>query len=115
TWKIEDIRYREAGTLLKMLREHFDEPKEEVVETPASFSGRYRVGPTMCNVRPVKTSFRVRWRKGKGFETFEFVEGTTFASTTEDGTNKFVFDDGRYDKGTFYRADGKTFPIERAR
>jgi hypothetical protein len=58
----------------------------------------------------------VRWAKGSGVKYFAFAEGTTFASSLDsDAANKFVFDDENYNTGTFYRADGKTFPVRRAK
>ena len=40
----------------------------------------------------------------------------TFESSPDkDEPNRFVFDDETYNIGTFYRADGKTFPIKRAK
>jgi len=38
----------------------------------------------------------------------------TFSSDSEKGKpNVFSFDDETYNTGTFYRADGKEFPIKR--
>jgi hypothetical protein len=34
---------------------------------------------------------------------------------TGQGTNKFVFDDNRYNTGTFFSADGRMFAVERVR
>jgi hypothetical protein len=65
-------------------------------------------------------AFEVKWEKGSGTEMF-FSEGEAndkyiFASKPDTGkANIFSFDDENYNTGTFYRADGKEFPIKRAK
>ncbi len=78
--------------------------------------GKYQVGETTCNVKPVKMAFEVRWAKGSGVEMFAFTEDNTFESAPgSNDSNAFVFDDGNYNTGTFYRADGKSFTVRRAK
>jgi len=116
SWKIDDIVYSPSDSLLKWFKEA-DKP----ADTPAAsvsgeFEGKYRVGDTTCTVKPVKMAFEVRWTKGKGVEMFFAKDNTTFESSPPDGgPNQFVFDDENYNSGTFYRADGKTFSVSRAK
>ncbi len=119
SWRISDIKYSHGGALLAMLRETYGDgktnapPKKNV---PGEFEGTYRVGDTTCTVQFKNKGFAVRWAKGSGEEYFSFMGGTTFASSTvESEANKFIFDDENYNSGTFVRADGKTFPVSRAR
>jgi len=110
-WKIDDINYGEIGTLSKILKSS-GEPET----ASGNFEGKYQVGDTSCTVKPVKMAYEVRWAKGSGTELFFPQDRTTFESSSDKGeSNRFVFDDESYDKGTFYRADGKTFPIRRAK
>lgn len=113
SWKIDDIVYSPSDSMLKWFKEA-DKP----ADTPAvagEFEGKYRVGETTCTVKPVKMAYEVRWEKGKGVEMFFSKNSTTFESSPPKGDpNQFVFDDGSYNTGTFYRADGKTFPVSRA-
>lgn len=112
SWKIDDIVYSPSDSMLKWFKEA-DKP----ADTPAvagEFEGKYRVGETTCTVKPVKMAFEVRWEKGKGVETFFSKDSTTFESSPpKGGPNQFVFDDENYNSGTFYRTDGKTFPVSR--
>jgi len=114
SWKIDDIAYSPSDSLLKWFKEA-DKP----ADTPAvsgEFEGKYRVGDTTCTVKPVKMAYEVRWEKGKGVEMFFSKDSTTFESSPPKGDpNQFVFDDENYNTGTFYRADGKTFPVSRAK
>jgi hypothetical protein len=116
-WKISDINYGEGNSLLKYFKE------SSVSETNAKteqgeFEGKYQIGETTCTVKPVKMAFEVKWEKGTGTEMF-FWEGRAndrfiFASDPPKGkANSFAFDDENYNSGTFYRADGKEFPIKR--
>ncbi|MEJ7848798.1 MAG: DUF3828 domain-containing protein [Pyrinomonadaceae bacterium] len=115
TWKIEDIKYGRQGSLLKMMKEHFASAPANLTDASVEFQGRYRVGNTSCTVKPVKMAFEIKWAKGTGAEMFFFKEGNIFESEESDGkTNRFVFDDVTYTSGTFYRGDGKTFPVTRA-
>ncbi|MBV6494986.1 MAG: hypothetical protein DCC44_00225 [Acidobacteria bacterium] len=113
SWKIDDIVYSPSDSMLKWFKEA-DKP----ADTPAvagEFEGKYRVGETTCTVKPVKMAYEVRWEKGKGVEMFFSKNSTTFESSPPKGDpNQFVFDDESYNTGTFYRADGKTFPVSRA-
>lgn len=113
SWKIDDIVYSPSDSMLKWFKEA-DKP----ADTPAvagEFEGKYRVGDTTCTVKPVKMAYEVRWEKGKGVEMFFSKNSTTFESSPPKGDpNQFVFDDESYNTGTFYRADGKTFPVSRA-
>jgi hypothetical protein len=95
--------------------------KEEYSDTSKSgasgFAGKYTIGTTSCTVKKVGENYEVRWAKGTGVEVFEpTLDALAFnASTRDGGVNSFSFDDESYDSGTFYRADGKTFPIKRSR
>jgi hypothetical protein len=91
-------------------------------ETPLSeFEGRYMVGTTTCIVKPVRMAFEVRWAKGKGVMHFFFdrvtPEGKAIfvSEDTGKGKDKFIFDDSRYNSGTFLRADGRMFVVKRTR
>jgi hypothetical protein len=68
-------------------------------------------------VTPVKTAFEVRWAKGSGSEYFYYKSSTVFESEEDKtgGKNEFRFDDENCNTGTFVRADGKTFPVSRAK
>ena len=85
------------------------------------FEGNYKVGNTICTVKPIKMAFAVRWAKGRGAMRFFFDSTTSDGKAvfvSEDsgkGMDKFVFDDNRYNSGTFLRADGKIFAVERVR
>ncbi len=64
-------------------------------------------------------AFEVKWEKGAGTEIFFADEKDsdkwTFSTEVKDDdkANVFSFDDENYNKGTFYRADGKEFPVRR--
>jgi hypothetical protein len=111
-WKIDDIGYGADYTLVSML-------KEDAGHENAEFRGEYRVGPTTCAVTPVKMAYEVRWLKGKGAEMFFFKEERdgkfVFESEKDKSgrTSRFVFDDGTYRAGTYYRGDGKIFTISK--
>jgi hypothetical protein len=85
----------------------------------SEFEGRYRVGPTTCTVKPVRMAFEVRWAKGREAMLFFFDDTDAQGRpvfVSEDrgrGTDRFIFDDNRYNAGIFVRADGKSFPVKR--
>jgi hypothetical protein len=116
-WKIADINYGSGNTLLKYFKEAKNNAGNNEIPT-GEFEGKYQVGDTTCTVKPVKMAFEVKWEKGSGVEMF-FSEGRAddryiFASNPLSGrVNSFAFDDENYNTGTFYRADGKEFPIRR--
>ena len=111
-WKIEDINYGRKETLITWLR---SAPPQTTGDQLGEFEGKYLVGDTSCTVEFKNKGYAVKWAKGSGVEYFSFMDGTTFASSTvETEANRFVFDDENYNTGTFYRADGKTFPVRRA-
>jgi hypothetical protein len=113
-WKISDIDYGEAGTLVKWFKEG---DGSETATVEHNFSGKYQVGDTSCTVKPIKMAFEVHWTKGSGVETFFSNDGenNSFSSETKDGgfENTFAFDNDNYDKGKFMRADGKEFAVRR--
>ncbi len=113
TWKIDNISYTRGDSLMKWLKDTY--PAVGSTASSGEFEGKYVVGDTSCTVKPAKMSFEVRWAKGSGVEMFFFKDGTTFESAADGRVNQFVFDNEKYDAGTFYRADGKTFPIKRAK
>lgn len=117
-WKIENIVYGDGDSLMKWLKETYSNKADDPPSTSSSgeFEGKYRVGETTCIVKPVKMAFEVRWAKGSGVEMFAFTEDNTFESAPgEHDSNAFVFDDGNYNRGTFYRADGKSFAVTRVK
>jgi hypothetical protein len=117
-WKISDIDYGEGNTLLKYFKESNENVSDAKTSVSGEFEGVYQIGETTCTVKPVKMAFEVKWAKGTGTEMF-FSEGRAddryiFASNPPNGkANSFAFDDENYNSGTFYRADGKEFPIKR--
>ena len=124
-WKIENIRYPEMGNLTDFFKnsvsktDGYSESKKAKTGAVGEFEGKYQIGDTTCTVKPVKMAFEVRWAKGSGVEMFFFESRDNdryiFASHPEKGkANVFAFDDENYNTGTFYRADGKEFPIKRA-
>lgn len=115
-WKIENIDYGDSNLL-----GWFKDAKEtsDTKSSDGNFEGTYEVGDTTCTVKAVKMAFEVRWEKGSGVEMF-FSEGEAndqfiFASEAEEGekSNIFAFGDENYTRGTFYRADGKEFPVRK--
>ena len=118
TWKIDDIIWPEGDSMVKVFKENFAVPKPETdAASNGEFEGKFTVGETSCIVKPVKMAFEVKWAKGSGVEMFFFKDGNTFESSddNDDGPNRFEFDDADYTTGTFYRADGKTFPVARSK
>ena len=113
SWKIDNIQYGGGENLMKWLREAYPDKPGKVAD--AEFQGKFKVGDTSATVKPVKTAFEVKWAKGSGVEMFFFKEGNTFESDDKGGPNRFEFDDENYNTGTFYRADGKTFPVQRVK
>ncbi len=116
-WKIDNILYgKDAGSLMQWLKDTYNATPPAKSNVSGEFEGKYTVGETTCTVKPVKMAFEVRWAKGSGVEMF-FAEGdNTFMSNPDKGEpNNFVFDDENYNTGTFYRADGKSFSVKRAR
>ena len=120
SWKIDDIKYQAGHTLLGLLKEYggASTNASPVANVSNEFEGTYRVGDTTCTVRPDRQAFEVRWAKGKGSEYFFFKEGGTVFESEPDKNgerNEFHFDDDKYNYGTFFRADGKTFPVSRVK
>lgn len=119
SWKIDDIMYSPKDGLAAWLKDRLKALSEntETASTSGDFQGKYRVGDTNCTVTPVRQGYEVKWAKGSGSEFFLAKELTVFESEPDKngGRNEFRFDDENYDSGTFVRADGKVFPISRAR
>ncbi len=118
-WKIADINYPD-GSLLKILKDTYGKPSGNappVKNISGEFEGTFRIGDTTCTVTPDRQAFKVRWAKGSGSEYYFYQQGNSFESepAKNGGINRFVFDDENYNSGTFYRADGQTFPISRAK
>ncbi len=113
-WKIADINYGRKETLLTWLR---SAPPETAIDVElGDFSGKYSVGETSCTVEYKNKGYAVKWAKGSGLEYFAMMDGNTFTSSTDESeANKFVFDDDELSTGTFYRADGRTFAVRRAK
>lgn len=115
-WKISDINYGEF-TLIGLFKENA-QAMSNAKNQSGEFEGKYQIGDTTCTVKPVKMAFEVKWEKGSGVEMF-FAEGRAsdryiFVSDPKTGkANSFAFDDENYNTGTFYRGDGKEFPIKR--
>jgi hypothetical protein len=118
TWKISDIKYPGGYTLLQNFQE-YEKTASNPPDTSTSgeFEGKYRVGDTTCIVRPDRMAFEVKWAKGSGSEYFFYKDVNVFESeeNKSGGRNEFRFDDENYNTGTFVRADGKTFPVSRAK
>lgn len=116
-WKISDINYGDY-TLVKLYKDYAKSAPENNGSSLNEFEGKYQIGETTCTVKAVKMAFEVRWEKGAGVEMF-FSEGRAddryiFASDPKTGkANSFAFDDENYNTGTFYRADGREFPVKR--
>ncbi|MBP9663858.1 MAG: DUF3828 domain-containing protein [Pyrinomonadaceae bacterium] len=115
-WKIDDVKYQNGNSLMGLYRQTYGKSETKTNAPPVKnvtgeFEGTFRVGDTTCTVKPIRMAFEVRWAKGRGTEVFVFRDGNTFDS--DDG-NSFEFNDENYNSGTFYRADGKTFPVRRA-
>jgi hypothetical protein len=109
-WKIDDIVYGgEDGTLRQWFKD------TAAAEKTGNFEGTYKVGDTTCTIKPSKMSYELRWAKGSGVEMLFSKDGNAFESepNKEGKRDKFEFDDGSYSTGTFYRADGKNFPVKR--
>lgn len=118
SWKISDIGYGAGASLLKYFKESQKSGENENSTASGEFEGKYQIGDTTCTVKPIKMAFEVKWEKGAGTEVF-FSQGRAddryiFASDPPTGkANSFAFDDENYNSGTFYRADGKEFPVKR--
>ena len=117
-WKISDINY--GDFTLREVYADYNKSAAKDVAGNGEFEGKYQIGDTTCNVKPIKMAFEVKWEKGTGTEIF-FSEGRAndryiFASDPKTGkANSFAFDDENYNTGIFYRADGKEFAIKRAK
>ncbi len=117
-WKIFDINYGDF-TLREIYKEYNKSAANDKIGT-GEFEGKYQIGETTCTVKPIKMAFEVKWKQGTGTEIFFFQDRANdkyiFASDPKTGkANSFAFDDESYDTGTFYRADGKEFPIKRVK
>lgn len=111
-WKIDDIMYSPADSLLKWLRETY----ETKPAANGRFEGKYIVGPTSCTVKLTDAGYEVRWEKGAGVEIFFPMDDMRFESSNKDGSvNQFSFDNKSYDTGTFNRDDGKSFAVKRSK
>ena len=108
-------RFLKPGNSKRILR---NEPVKESTESTGlgEFEGKYIVGSTSCTVKPVKMAFEIKWAKGSGTEMFFPAGEHSFESEAgTSGINRFEFNDENYNSGTFFRGDGKTFPIKRAK
>ncbi len=123
SWKITDINYGDDLTLIKIFKDNaaaYSGDDNENAALTGEFEGKYQIGETTCTVKPIKMAFEVKWAKGTGKEIFFFQDRANdkyiFASDPKTGkANVFSFDDENYNTGIFYRADGKEFPIKRAK
>lgn len=94
-------------------------PRSAVTAAAAEFEGGYQVGDTHCVATPVKMAFEVTWEKGRGTMLIFFDRHTpkgkvVFVSAPgANGEDRFVFDDDRYARGKFIRADGKEFAVSK--
>lgn len=115
SWRIDNIHYGDGDSLMKWLKDTFAE-KGTAPSSPGEFAGKYQVGDTTCTVKPAKMAFEVRWVKGSGVELFFSKNGFSFESSPDNGEpNRFEFDNESYNTGTFYRGDGKEFPVRRVK
>jgi len=111
-WKIDDIIWPEGDSMVKVIKDNYSDTGSP--STTGAFDGKYQVGDTTCTVRPSKMAYEVRWAKGTGIEYFFVKDGYTLESNPDKGgPNRFEFDDGSYNTGVFYRADGKEFPVKK--
>lgn len=117
SWKIQDIKYDRGYTLVNLLKENSSTNSKNNSE--GKFEGKYQVGDTTCTVKPTKMAYEVKWEKGAGTETYfskSFAKDKYIFTTDDVGdkdANVFAFDDDSFNTGTFYRADGKEFPVKR--
>ncbi len=116
-WKIDDIIWSEGNSMVKVIKNTYSSIPDKETGSKGEFEGRYQVGDTSCTVKPVKMAFELKWAKGSGTEMLFFKDGTTFESelNKEGKSDSFVFDDDSYNTGTFYRADGETFTLNKAK
>lgn len=117
-WKIEDIKYTNGSSLLKIFKEDSAATSSAADSEQGEFEGKYQIGDTTCTVKPIKMAFEVKWKNGKGTEIFFSQDRADdkyiFASNPKTGkANVFSFDDENYNTGKFQRADGKEFPVKR--
>ncbi len=116
SWKIDDIIWPEGTSMVTVIKENYPTDLKSQPSPGGEFEGKYQIGDTSCTVKPVKMAFEIKWAKGTGVEMFFSKDSTTFESSPNKGEpNRFVFDDENYNSGTFYRADGKTFSVKRAK
>jgi hypothetical protein len=117
-WKVSNItsdNYNLQDTL-QVTEDNSSDTDDAQIE--GNFEGTYQVGEITCTVNPIKMAFEVSWQGETGTEIF-FFQGTAndkyiFTSDPETGkANVFSFDDENYSTGTFYRSDGKEFPIRK--
>lgn len=116
-WKIDDIKYTDM-TLLAVLKDFYkDQPAQQPAANDGEFAGKYNVGTTSCTVTEASGIFEIRWAKGSGKEIFHSVGPNEFESEADKdgGFNRFKFEGEGFNKGTFHRADGKTFDVSRAK
>ncbi len=120
SWKISDINYGEGHTLVKWLQGDPAGGGGSTAATDDPFEGRYQVGETTCTVKPIKMAFEVKWAKGSGSEIFIYDDRSgdrvvyrSQPAKKGEEPNMFSFDDETHDTGTFYRADGREFPVKR--
>lgn len=115
SWRISDIRYPAGHSLVKLIKDNTESQK--MAAKSGEFEGKYQVGDTTCVVSPARQSFTVKWAKGSGVEYFFYKDANAFESEEDKNglRNEFRFDDDTYNTGTFYRGDGKTFPVRRAK
>jgi hypothetical protein len=115
-WKIDDIMYSPKDSLATWMKEQLASTGQTQAKS-GEFEGKYKVGETTCTVSPDRMAFKIKWAKGSDSEYFFYKDANVFESEPDrsGGRNEFRFDDENFDSGTFVRADGKVFPVTRAR
>jgi hypothetical protein len=119
-WKIDDIQWPDAVSLLETLNRTNEIDYIPPPTTPNSgFSGIYKVGEDICNALPIakRNASRVRCSNTHADETFRslyYKEGVerTYAGEAENPRNKFVFDPG-FNTGKYYPGDGTVLRVKR--
>jgi Zn/Cd-binding protein ZinT len=115
-WKISDIKYRDAGTLLKIFKENEQLDRADNSSKEGNFEGVYQVGNTTATVKPIKMAFELKWAKGSGTLIFHYAGQGVLEYVSEDSGDRFIFDDTTFTTGTFIRgSDEKEMPVKKIR
>jgi hypothetical protein len=118
-WKITDIKYHNAGSLLKIFRENEQISSADNSDKEDSFEGVYQVGNATATVTPSKMAFELKWEKGSGTMIFHYTGQGVLEYSSEDkgnGSDTFIFDDTTFTTGKFIRgSDGREMRVKKIR